>query len=212
MIVSMKGVVSGVIADIKATGKMSDSAMVQAMNRVSGSHVETPAVESVSEKKQVSKGVVRWHHDVNGARTKRRRLIKKKANKKEMWVGWRWGTKSGEPGKVSVISLPGRKQTKAGVKAGRSGRLISGAFIQVSKRGQPGAYVRRTKARYPIQFLRIDLTGVADAAFNKRVKTSGGPVRDEYDRLLKVKFKKSAARSRRRAGRVAAESVKGALR
>lgn len=202
MKVSITGTMRGAVKDMRfVRNSIVPGASSKALNGVAKTAVETPAVKSVSEKKQVAIGVVRWHHTALGERTKRRRLIRKSAKKDSLWVGWKWGTKSGEPGKVSVISLPGRTQNKAGVKAGRSGPMYRSAFIQTSKKGQLGAFTRTSRMPYPILFLRIDMTNTADAAFSKRVNASGPAYEKEFDRILKVDLRKKRNKNLVNAGK-----------
>lgn len=211
MKISVSGSIKPIVMDLRnISRKMVPAATSRALNTVSRP-VESKSVKALAGQKQIQSSVVRWHHTDLGERTKRRRLLKTSARKDRLWVGWRWATKSGEPGRVSVISLPGRRQTKSGVKAGRSGPVYKGGFIQTTKSGQLGAFTRLGKPRYPIRYLRIDMTDAADTIFVKNTKAAGPAFRKEFGRQLSLAMKKQRVAIVRRSIRASRQAVMSAL-
>lgn len=202
MRLTIAGSLKPIVRDIKhVRGRIVPAVSAKALNQTARRYVEPKAVALMSDQSYVtstgdpivlSKSVIRWRYNASGTRTKKRRLVRRNASAKRdvMVVTWRWGKGSSEPGRIPIVSLPGRQQTKRGVRPGRKGAVIRGAFLQRNKHGAAGVYKRQGKKRYPIDFLRVDITRQADAAFAKFIDSSGTYHRREWNRLMRVELKK----------------------
>lgn len=190
---SLKSDVKAVTRDLGIVGKrIVPGVTVSTLNQVSKRTIEAPATKATASSTSIPLGLVRFKHTSEGVRTKRRRIIRSGARRGKESVEWRWASKSGEPGSISLASFPRRRQTRRGVRAGT--HFVSGGFINNSKRtGRPIVMKRKGASRYPVDVQRVDITNAADAAFTRRVAASGQAFRKEFERRLSVKLERRGA-------------------
>jgi hypothetical protein len=153
------------------------------LNQIAQRKVESQAVKDVAAASGFAQGVIRWRHNAWGQRTGKRRLVLAKATAKDWAARWYWSGKRGRAGAITLVSVPGRRQTRAGVKAGA--HSVPGGFIQMSSRsGSPIAAKRVGRKRYPIEVLRIPIGVRADSIFNRYVGASGPHFVRELERRI----------------------------